>query len=257
MKTRKRLSYSQLWIVAVILITGTSCNNARKDTQDVAEETVVVEVVSEDIWLVDEHQFNNMALTSKAEVKSIKKTDAGSKNSSTKEKQIIAEEKQKETEQELEGDYEIVTLAALAVDLEEQEYEELASTVEVTEAIIPLEETQTVVSYAKKDKNDAAIQVVTNLQTGEIEQITFVDKKHQDIYDVQAGMSGKEARKLRREMKHMIKKGQVFLYDDQSNIMYLMDAQNMVGDEITVADVENMEVQSIIWKDKKHHKKNK
>ncbi len=257
MKTRKRLSYSQLWIVAVILITGTSCNNARKDTQDVAEETVVVEVVSEDIWLVDEHQFNNMALTSKAEVKSIKKTDAGSKNSSTKEKQIIAEEKQKETEQELEEDYEIVTLAALAVDLEEQEYEELASTVEVTEAIIPLEETQTVVSYAKKDKNDAAIQVVTNLQTGEIEQITFVDKKHQDIYDVQAGMSGKEVRKLRREMKHMIKKGQVFLYDDQSNIMYLMDAQNMVGDEITVADVENMEVQSIIWKDKKHHKKNK
>ena len=39
------------------------------------------------------------------------------------------------------------------------------------------------------------------------------------------------------------------------NIMYPMDAQNMEGDEITVADVENMDVQAIIWKDKKHHKK--
>ena len=70
-------------------------------------------------------------------------------------------------------------------------------------------------------------------------------------------MTGKEVKKLRKEMKHMVKKGQVFLYDDQSNIMYLMDAQNMVGDEITAADVETMEVQSIVWKDKKHHKKNK
>ena len=112
------------------------------------------------------------------------------------------------------------------------------------------------VSYAKKGKNDAALQVVTNLQTGEVEQITFLDKNHKDVYDVQAGLTGKELRKLRREVKHMVKKGQVFLYDDQSNIMYLMDAQNMVGDEVTEADIESMEVSAIIWKDKKkHHKK--
>ena len=52
----------------------------------------------------------------------------------------------------------------------------------------------------------------------------------------------------------MVKKGQVFLYNEESNIMYLMDARNMVGDEITVADVESMEVSAIVWKDKKHHK---
>ena len=75
------------------------------------------------------------------------------------------------------------------------------------------------------------------------------------MYDVKAGMSGKEVKRLRREIKHMIKKGQVFLYDDQSNIMYLMDAKNMAGDEITAVDVESMDVQAVIWKDKKHHKK--
>jgi len=147
-------------------------------------------------------------------------------------------------------------MEALEADLMEQEYEVLASTVEETDAIIPLEETQSMVSYAKKGKNDAALQVVTNLQTGEVEQITFLDKNHKDVYDVQAGLTGKELRKLRREVKHMVKKGQVFLYDDQSNIMYLMDAQNMVGDEVTEADIESMEVSAIIWKDKKkHHKK--
>ena len=52
----------------------------------------------------------------------------------------------------------------------------------------------------------------------------------------------------------MKKNGQVFLYDDQSNIMYLMSATDSEGDEITMADVETMEVQAVVWKDKKHHK---
>ena len=69
-------------------------------------------------------------------------------------------------------------------------------------------------------------------------------------------MSGKDVKKLRREMKHMLKHGKVFLYDDQSNVMYLMDAKDYAGDEVAVAEVENMEVSAIIWKDKKHHKNN-
>lgn len=48
----------------------------------------------------------------------------------------------------------------------------------------------------------------------------------------------------------------MFLYDDSSNVMYLMDAKDAVGDEVVVADVENMDVQAVIWKDKKHHKNN-
>ena len=89
----------------------------------------------------------------------------------------------------------------------------------------------------------------------EIEQIIFTDKKHKDVYDVQAGLTGKQVKRLRKEMKHMVKKGKVFMYSDESNIMYLMTTTNMLGDEVTTADVENMEVQAVIWKDKKHHKK--
>ena len=126
---------------------------------------------------------------------------------------------------------------------------------EVTEAVIPIDETQTVVAYNKKGKPEAAFQVVSSGPNNEVEQIIFMDKKHTDVYDVKAGMSGKEVKRLRRELKHMVKKGQVFLYDDQSNIMYLMDAKNMAGDEITAVDVESMDVQAVIWKDKKHHKK--
>ena len=118
----------------------------------------------------------------------------------------VEEELEIEAEEEfLQEAYTIATLDALEEDLIEQEYEALESTIAVTEVAIPLEETQTLVSYAKKDKNDAAIQVVTNLQTGEVEQITFVDKKHRDVYDVQAGLTGKEVKKLRKEMKHMVK----------------------------------------------------
>jgi hypothetical protein len=39
--------------------------------------------------------------------------------------------------------------------------------------------------------------------------------------------------------------------------MYLMSAVDEYGDEVTEADIETMEVQAVVWKDKKHHKKNK
>jgi hypothetical protein len=239
------------WIIfgALILISA-SCGNLKNDstTEEAASEEVAVAVI-EEVWIIDEHHYNDMPLTSKAE-------DKAPEESARKEEMEATAAEETVADAMLEQDYEIATKASLEADLMEKEYEALESTVVVTEAIIPLEETQTLVSYAKKDKNDAAIQVISNLQTGEIEQIIFVDEKHQDVYDVEAGLKGKEVKKLRKEIKHMVKKGQVFLYDDQSNIMYLMDAQNIVGDEVTTAEVETMEVQTIIWKDKKHHKNN-
>jgi hypothetical protein len=57
---------------------------------------------------------------------------------------------------------------------------------------------------------------------------------------VQAGMSGKEVKKLRKELKHMVKNGQIFLYDDQSNIMYLLDAKDQ-GNEVTEEQIDTME----------------
>ena len=251
---------SLLMLMGIVVATFSmiyGCSNNKSKEEGKAPEVVAVDVV-EEIWIIDEHEYNDIPLTSLAEDPSEKESSVVPAESPEKEAQSAAEEVEIEAEEELlEEAYTIAAIDALEEDLIEQEYEALESTIAVTEIAIPLEETQTLVSYAKKDKNDAAIQVVTNLQTGEVEQITFVDKKHRDVYDVQAGLTGKEVKKLRKEMKHMVKKGQVFLYDDQSNIMYLMDAQNMVGDEITAADVETMEVQSIVWKDKKHHKKNK
>lgn len=261
MKNLKRnldLKNNLLILIGVMVATLSiiyGCSNNKLKNEAETPEVVELDIV-EDIWIIDEHEYNDIPLTSKAEETSVKPSSVNPAESPEKEQESATEEDETEAEEEfLEDAYTIATLDALEEDLIEQEYEALESAVAVTEVAIPLEETQTLISYAKKDKNDAAIQVVTNLQTGEVEQITFVDKKHRDVYDVQAGLTGKEVKRLRKEVKHMVKKGQVFLYDDQSNIMYLMDAQNMVGDEIITADVETMEVQSIIWKDKKHHKK--
>ncbi len=145
------------------------------------------------------------------------------------------------------------TLQELHPELEESDYVQIGS-IDVEEVIVPVEETQTVVSYNKKGEAEAAFQVIHDPETHEIRQIVFMDKNHRDIYDVQAGMSGEEVKKLRKELKHMEHHGKIFLYDENSNLMYLMDAKDFEGDEIKVEDVESMEVEAIIWKDKKHHK---
>ncbi len=122
----------------------------------------------------------------------------------------------------------------------------------VTEAVIPLDETQTLIAYGKKDQQKAVLQVVTG-PDGEVQTVMFADKKHRDMYDVQAGMTAKEAKQLRKDLKHMKHKGNHYLYNDQSNIMYLLDIQDSEGNEYTEADIEQVEIQSIIWKHKKHH----
>jgi hypothetical protein len=243
----------------MLIFIGFSCNpTAKKASEDealaeeeIAEDLILAEAeetVAEEVWLIDEHQINSVPVTSKAATpNSIKKASENS------EEQEIEEEEESLAEIE-EEEYEIASMEAIDAALVEQEYEAM-ETVEVTEVAIPIEETQTIVSYGKKGQPQAAFQVVSSGPDNEVEQIIFTDKKHTDVYDVQAGMSGKEVKRLRKEMKHMVKKGQVFLYDDESNIMYLMDAQDMAGDEVTAADVESMDVQAVIWKDKKHHKK--
>ena len=242
-------------ILSTVFLLSLACNpqSKNKDKASEATDDADVVVIEEDYWIIEEYEYDDIPLV--AVVDDEHTEQAASPESQKKTSSDEAKTPAEQTD-ELEMEYESLQMEALEADLMEQEYEVLASTVEETDAIIPLEETQSMVSYAKKGKNDAALQVVTNLQTGEVEQITFLDKNHKDVYDVQAGLTGKEVRKLRREVKHMVKKGQVFLYDDQSNIMYLMDTQNMVGDEVTLADIESMEVAAIIWKDKKkHHKK--
>ena len=242
MKTRLRIQV----LMFLLIIFAVACNQKSKK-EAVQEEPLDVVVVEEvDVWVIDEHQINDVPLTSKAEKV---------KEAAKEEQEAEAVEEEIEAEEMIEEEaYEIYTMEAVHAALEEQAYE-ASEIVEVTEAVIPVDETQTVVAYNKKGKEEAAFQVVSSGPDNEVEQIIFTDKKHTDVYDVSAGMSGKEVKRLRRKMKHMVKKGQVFLYDDNSNVMYLMDAENMEGDEITTADVENMDVQAIIWKDKKHHNK--
>ncbi len=245
------LKLNAAFILSTVFLLSLACNpnGKNKDKASEATDDADVAVVEQDYWIIDEYEYDDIPLVAVVD-------DEQTDQAASPESQEKTSSDEAKTPAEQTDEHESLQMEALEADLMEQEYEVLASTVEETDAIIPLEETQSMVSYAKKGKNDAALQVVTNLQTGEVEQITFLDKNHKDVYDVQAGLTGKELRKLRREVKHMVKKGQVFLYDDQSNIMYLMDAQNMVGDEVTEADIESMEVSAIIWKDKKkHHKK--
>lgn len=242
-----------------------ACTSSTKDQADNEEiETVVVE---EEYWLIGEHSMNDIPLTSMAETET--KTSSADETPApaaasideavdedlTEEGDEVDAEIEAETDAELEEAYEIAMADELEADLLEAEYE-AENTFVVTEAAVPLDETQTVVAYNKKGEQTSAIQVVSS-PDGEVEQVIFIDKKHSDVYDVSAGMSGKEVKQLRKELKHMVKKNQVFLYNEESNIMYLTDIQNMAGDEITEEDIENSQVTAVVWKDKKHHKKDK
>ncbi len=51
-------------------------------------------------------------------------------------------------------------------------------------------------------------------------------------------------------MKHMVHKGQVFFYSDDSNTMYLLDTKTADGKEVVEADVDESFVSTIVWKDK-------
>lgn len=248
-------------ILLMALIALNSCKNRTNQPAGTDSANIQSEIITEDIWIIEEHEINDIALTSKSP--KAKDTPLEKKTSSTVEKEIaeaeIKEDADTDTQEAIEAEkleeeaYEIATLAMFTEMIAEEEYI-AENTYKVEEAVIPLEENQTIVSFSKKGKPEDAFQVVTNLETDEIEQIIFTDKRHTDEYDVSAGMTAKEVKKLRRELKHIVHKGKVFLYDDSSNVMYLMDAENIDGEEITAEDIDSMEVSAIIWKDKKHHK---
>ncbi|MDX8339045.1 hypothetical protein SLH46_07610 [Draconibacterium sp. IB214405] len=219
--------------------------------------------VEEDIWVVEEYEISDLPLTSESPI-AMNTSFEGNVDPVDEEDALLEEEEideaiaeeavELEEEAELEEMYEIATLEYLIDMIEEQEYE-AEEIVDVSELVVPLEETQTVVGFNKKGEEKNAFQVISDQETGEIEQVIFTDKKHHDEYDVSVGMTVKEVKKLRRELKHMVHKDKAFLYDENSNVMYLLDSQNLEGDEITEADIENMEVSALIWKDKKHHKR--
>ncbi|MEK6479178.1 hypothetical protein WJR50_16650 [Catalinimonas sp. 4WD22] len=234
-------NYSQTLVyflsMSILACCVAACSQAEKS--ELAEESITaVEEegpnLEDEPWVIHEHQINHVPLTSKAETAP------------------STEQNEAEETEGMDEAYQIYTVDMVEEEFLEIEYEPL-ETVSVTEMVIPLSETQTVTSYSKKGKAKGDTLQVISSGDGEIEQIIFTHKKHKDTYDVRAGMSGKEVKKLRKELKHMVKHGQVFLYDEASNIMYLMDVQDAMGNEVTYAEIDTMEVQAIIWKDKKHH----
>ncbi len=252
-KTLKKIVGQFCFLVFVILLVG--CNSTPENEQSKDSESDKDIVLSDVVKTIRvfEHQLNEVPLTSAAKKGDIK--PESSPTPSHSEGEFRQEEKPVSKEEpigKVDEPYEIVTLEELQIDLLELDYEP-PQPIAVAEAIIPLDDTESVVSFNQKGKEKGALQVSHDPVSGEVTQVVFSDKKHTDVYDVSHGLSGKEVKKLRKQIKHMVKKGQVFLYEEDSNIMYLMNVQDVQGDEITAVDVENMSVQAIVWKDKKHH----
>jgi hypothetical protein len=245
--------FSFLAGLVVLFLAG--CTNSEKKATDQEEIVAVEEVepvaaVETDVWVIDEHQINDIPLTTKANT--TKKLPARPKKVNAEVKKTNEAVEAKISQDAVNEDaYEIATNNDLNILMQDVAY----VPVTITESAVPLDDTQSLVAYSKKGNAEDMVQVISSGPDNEVEQVIFTNKKHKDVYNVQAGMSGKEVKKLRKDMKHLEKDGKTYLYNDDSNIMYLMEAQDMAGNTVTDADIDNMSVSAIIWKDKKHHKK--
>ena len=242
---QKRKINLLITLIAIFAISFSlsSCNQGSNDktteneTADLEQANQPVEVaesVEVDEWYIDEQVIMELPQVNIQAASEKKSPEKGIK---VNEKSLTKDESGSFQADELDS-------ALMEVDY-------VPTVVTVKKAIIPLDETQTVVAYTKKGKDKDAMQVVSN-SDGSVDKVVFYNKKHKDVYNVQVGMSGKDVKKLRRDMKHMEKDGKIFLYNDESNIMYLMKAENNYGDEIDAAKIENMQVQAIVWNPSKH-----
>lgn len=211
------------------LVLFNACKADKKETlpeEKVAVETQPMADVSEmeaSVILVDEHHFDQVPITSHG----VRIIEGG---------EISLEDEPQ--------DVTVHTAEEMHSALIENEYE--PQDLEVTQAVFTLDETETFVAYNKKNEEIGVLQVVTDAD-GEISKIAFADKNHKDTYDVQNGMTAKEAKQLRRRLKHVKRKADHYLYDDQSNIMYLLDIKDDMGNEITTVEIDKAEIRAIVW----------
>ena len=224
---KKVFLYFNLSLLSGVFII--SCNSKKEEVEEKTVEIAQGIAVTED-FVIDEYHINDLAITSHPTAIARKQRDT----TITHESVPYKVNPQKMITDSLVNDYEVLT--------------------EMNMIAIPLDEKQTVVSYGKKNQWTGSVQVVSDLETGEVDHIIFTDKNHEDYYNVKNGMTAKEAKKLRKELKHMQHKGQVFLYEDDSNIMYLVDAKYSNGEEIVDAEIDETVITAIVWKDKNHKK---
>jgi hypothetical protein len=232
MKRSDKPLFGILWVLSFVAILA-SCSSPEKkeETTRVEDEEVIEEaekaIAEEDFqhWQIHEDGYGEVRLRAEKEV-----DEQGKK---MKKMEPITHEELKEKM--------------------EPHYVAYHTEVEITESIIPVMETETLTAYNKKGKEKGTIQVVHDSQTGEVISVAYRHNNHTDEYDVTTGMTAKEVKKLRKEMKHMKHRGEYFLYSDVSNIMYILDVKDSEGQEYTEAEMDEMVVQAIVWKDKKHH----
>lgn len=209
---------------------------------DSALDVVVEEEVIEFIP-VDETSVESVPLNEKwhAAVKA---------NKPEAEKQAAAKEKPVKT-----ASKDDVTKALESKDLTPSPQPALNSNDVVSLTADPINQTLAMTSFGKR-KNEYLTVVSSPTDPNKVDQIVFTNKKHTDIYKISPGMPVKEVRKLRKDLKHFVKNGKVFLANDDSNILYMLnvtapDGKNVYSD----AELDNMDVQSVIWNNAKDRKK--
>lgn len=221
-------------LLAIVVVTA--CSSPEPKAEEVEEQTeeVVEEVIIEEVeWIIVEDGFG---------------TDGA-------EKVTLTAAKEEQPEEAAMIEMEPITHDELAERIEPLIYIEPAMIeIEVSEMVIPINETETLTAYNSKGKEKGSIQVIHDLQTGEVVSVSYTHKDHVDEYEVSPGMSAKDVKKIRKDMKHMMHRGEYFLYSDVSNIMYVLDVKDNMGDEYTEMELDQFEVDAIVWKDKKHHK---
>lgn len=98
----------------------------------------------------------------------------------------------------------------------------------ISKAILvsPLEKTQTVIACNKQGKAIETFKVISDRE-GNIQLITFSDRKNKVEYNIKDGMTKSQLKKLRKDFKHLVETGQVFYYDEKQLTSTEKIAQNI------------------------------
>jgi len=105
------------------------------------------------------------------------------------------------------------------------------------------------VAYEKKGVELMQV-TVDESDPAQVMHVVFMSKDHVDVYDVRPGMKGADARRMSSELKQMVHKGRVFLYDESSNITYRMAVSDGTKEVYSEQDLDTMEVEAIVWSNK-------
>lgn len=222
-------------LFCAVVISAYACKNEVKNTELAkSENTAMDTVLLPPVVIVSEETIYDIPLPKAEEKESAKKTETQKKVSPTKSSTA------KVSHQTLKQSLATANITP-AKTIDTTFFSFLAE---------PINKVLTITSYEKKGTE--VLQVVSSpTDPDEIDYIIFTDKNNNtDIYGVSSGLTAKEAKSIRKDLKHFEKKGKVFLYTEDSNILYELDGVTSQGKAVTEDDIDNMHISSIIWKEK-------